>query len=50
MMDNYFSSIGLFEELREIGTYATGTIRCNRVGLPTEFIDTKKFNKKTKVP
>ena len=26
VMDNYFSSIGLFEELGKIGTYATGTI------------------------
>ena len=46
VMDNYFSSIGLFEELGKIGTYATGTIRGNRVGLPMEFMDTKEFNKK----
>ena len=33
-MDNFFSSIPLFKELLEMGTYATDIIRCNRVGLP----------------
>ena len=37
MIDNFFSSIGLLEELGKIGTYAMGTIRANRVGLPLEF-------------
>jgi hypothetical protein len=35
VMDNYFSSIGLFKDLALKGTYATGTIRSNHVGLPT---------------
>lgn len=36
VMDNFFSSIGLFTKLAAIHIYATGTIRCNRVGLPLE--------------
>jgi hypothetical protein len=35
--DNYFSSIGLFTELANRDIYATGTMRSNRVGLPSEF-------------
>jgi hypothetical protein len=34
--DNYFSSIGMFKELAEREIFATGTMRANRVGLPTE--------------
>jgi len=44
-MDNFFSSILLFAELREKGTYATGTIRCNRIGLPDVLKNTKAFNR-----
>jgi len=33
-MDNFFSNIPLFTKLLEKGTYATGTIWCNWVGLP----------------
>ena len=32
--DNYFTSTDLFQELLENGTYACGTIRTNRKGLP----------------
>jgi hypothetical protein len=35
VMDNFFSSIPLFVDLLEKGTYATGTVRANRIGLPT---------------
>ena len=32
--DNYFSSVGLFTQLANLETYATGTIRANQIGLP----------------
>jgi hypothetical protein len=35
VMDIYFSSIDLFKDLALQGTYATGTIMSNRVGLPS---------------
>jgi hypothetical protein len=34
--DNYFFSIGLFMELANRDIYATGTMRSNRVGLPSD--------------
>lgn len=34
MMDNFFSSLELFEYLKAHGVYACGTVRPNRVGLP----------------
>ena len=33
VMDNYFTSVGLFEELAQNGTYAIGTIRTNKMGI-----------------
>lgn len=45
VMDNYFTSIGLFRYLLSKGIYATGTIRVNRVGLPAKMKDTKSFDK-----
>ena len=42
-MDNYFTSIGLFLDLLERGIYATGTIRSNRVGIPSICKNTKAF-------
>ena len=45
VMDNYFISIGLFEELANFGTYATGTVWIIRVGLPVDFKNVKEFNK-----
>jgi hypothetical protein len=33
-MDNFFTSVGLFEELASMRIYATGTVRSNRIGLP----------------
>lgn len=44
--NNYFSSVGLFVDLLKLGIYATGTMRCNRVGLPLEFKNLKPFNKR----
>ncbi|XP_053388758.1 piggyBac transposable element-derived protein 4-like [Mercenaria mercenaria] len=34
--DNYFTTAGLFEELQQQGTYACGTFRSNRRGIPDE--------------
>jgi hypothetical protein len=45
VMDNYFSSIGLFQELLAKGIYATGTMRTNRIGLPADLKDTKSFKR-----
>jgi hypothetical protein len=45
VMDNYFSSVGLYMELASRGIYAIGTMRSNRVGLPEEFKDTKSFGR-----
>jgi len=36
-MDNYYTFVGLFEELEE----KTGTVRSNRVGLPSETCNLK---------
>ena len=44
-MDNFFSNIPLFKELLERGTYATGTIRCNRMGLLNVLKNAKVFKK-----
>ena len=34
--DNFFSSVGLFQELHEQELYATGTLRSDRRGFPTD--------------
>ena len=34
--DNYFTSVGLLEELLEYGTYGCGTARTDRKGFPKE--------------
>jgi hypothetical protein len=44
-MDNYFSSIGLFKDLALQWTYATGTIRSNRVGLPSNLKNLKLWKR-----
>jgi hypothetical protein len=44
-MDNYFTSIGLFKALLERGIYATGTLRNNRIGIPSDLKNTKTFIK-----
>ena len=43
VMDNFFSSIWLFMDLLAMGIYASGTIRPNRVGLPSDLKDMKSF-------
>ena len=41
--DNFFSSVGLFMELKDVGIYATRTMRANRVELPLELKNTHAF-------
>jgi hypothetical protein len=43
--NNFFSSVGLFMELKNVGIYATGTMRSNRVGLPLELKNTRAFSR-----
>jgi hypothetical protein len=45
VMDNYFCSIPLFKDLVAKGIYATGTVRSNRIGLPTHLKNTKTWKK-----
>ena len=40
-MDNYYTYVGLFEELEEWSTHACGTVRFNRVDLPREICNLK---------
>ena len=44
VMDNYFTSVGIFEELLQNETYAIGTIRTNHIGIPQQFKNTRDFN------
>jgi hypothetical protein len=41
VMDNYFCSIPLFKDLVSKRIYSTGTVRSNRIGLPSHLKDTK---------
>ena len=41
-MDNYYTSVALFEELEERKTLACGTVRSNRVNLPREICGLKE--------
>jgi hypothetical protein len=45
VMDNYFCSIPLFEELVRKGIYATGTVRTNRIRLPQHLKNTKSWKR-----
>jgi hypothetical protein len=45
VMDNYFCSIPLFQELVRKGIYATGTVRSNRIGLPQHLKNTKSWKR-----
>ena len=45
IMDNYFNSIALFQNLLERGIYATGIMKNNRVGLPHFLCNTKECHK-----
>jgi hypothetical protein len=44
-MDNYFTSIELFQKLHVRGIYATGTVRANRIGLPEILADISTLNR-----
>jgi hypothetical protein len=43
--DNYFTTVGLLERLKAENTLACGTIRGNRVGLPTGIQDDKNMSR-----
>jgi hypothetical protein len=45
VMDNYFTSIELFQKLHVRGIYATGTIRANRMGLLEILADISTLNR-----
>ena len=45
IMDNFFSSIELFEELEKKGIYATRTVCGNRIGLPAFMKNSKTYKK-----
>jgi hypothetical protein len=47
VMDNYFTSVGLFCDLERWGIYATGTMRSNRIGLHPEMRKIKEFKRRT---
>ena len=40
-MDNYYTSVWLFEEREGRKTLACGTVRSNRLGLPKDICDLK---------
>ena len=43
VMNNFFSSIGLFKEFLYKGIYAMGIVRLNWVGLPSKLANMKSF-------
>ena len=43
--DNYFTSPKLLTDLKSIGTYACGTVRAGRKGLPPSFKEKKKVDR-----
>jgi hypothetical protein len=45
VVDNYFTSIELFQKLHVGGIYATGTIRSNRIGLPEILANISTLNR-----
>jgi hypothetical protein len=45
VMDNFFCSIPLFEDLVKKGIYAIGTVRSNRIGLPSHLKNTKAWKR-----
>ena len=45
VMDNFFSSVGLFMDLKARGIYATCTMRSNRIGLPLELKNSRRFRR-----
>jgi hypothetical protein len=47
IMDIFFSSVPLFVDLLGKDTYATGTVRANRIGLPTTLAKKSLYTKCT---
>ena len=45
VMENYFYSILLFEDLVRKGIYATWTLHSNRIGLPQNLKNTKSWKR-----
>ena len=45
VINNYFTSINLFEKLLEKRIHATSTVKNNHVGLPCSLCNTKEFHK-----
>jgi hypothetical protein len=45
VMDNYFTSIELFQKLHVRGIYAIGTVWANRIGLPEILANISTLNK-----
>jgi hypothetical protein len=45
VIDNYFCSIPLFEDLAKKGIYAMGTVRSNRIGLPLHLKNTRAWKR-----
>jgi hypothetical protein len=45
-MDNFFTSVGLFRDLKRRGIYATGTMRSNRIGLHPNMKKIKEFRRR----
>jgi hypothetical protein len=46
VMDNFFTSVGLFRDLERRGIYATGTMRSNRIGLHPDMRKIKEFKRR----
>jgi hypothetical protein len=44
-MDNYFTSVSLFKDLLDRDIYATGTLRSNRVGIPSILKNKKQYRR-----
>ena len=44
--DNFYSSPGLFQALLDVEIRATGTLRTNRVGVPSSVVDVKRLLEK----
>ena len=47
VINKFFSSVPLFMELLNKGTYATGIVRANRIGLPTTLANKFLYTKCT---
>jgi hypothetical protein len=45
VMDNFFTSVPLFRDLASKGIYAIGTIRSNRIGIPSHLKNTRTWRR-----